>query len=119
MFRPVGVLGPEAVGVGVVLVVSAGFFGFLALVYYLEWRKEMRLIEAGEYRQEAVGSWVLAAGLVALAVGLASVVNAVARGVVPDEGLVLAFLGVAGLVYYHLRRREARRADVTDGDGSD
>lgn len=93
-------------------------FGFLAVVVlagtafagallYLDHRKTMALIESGQYEAERRerNTWILAAGLLLVAVGLGQAVEAVAAGT-PPEGLTLALVGGAALVYYVVRRRE-------------
>lgn len=88
------------VGVFFVLV-----FGFIAVVVYLEHRKEMALIEAGEYPAGSDSrAWVLAGGLLALAVGAGQVVTSLLSDGTVGSGLTLALVGVAGLVYYAVKR---------------
>ena len=112
-------------GVFGLVVVGLAFLtglAFFAAILYTEHRKEMKLIETGQYAEpRESGAWVLAAGLLLLALGLADLLRAVWTGTVPDDGLTLTLLGVAALVYFAYRRREARRAaerdaGTTDGD---
>ncbi|WP_251343246.1 hypothetical protein [Haloplanus halophilus] len=109
---PLQVPGGDVVGlavIGSVLLIGLAFFG---AILYAEHRKEMKLIESGQYpatRQDA-GTWVLAAGLLLLALGLADLLRAVWLGAVPEDGLTLTLLGVAALAYFAFRRREARRS---------
>jgi len=102
------------VGMGLLLVAVLALVGVFA---YTEHRKEMALIESGQYAAERVqpAPWVLAVGLLFLAIGLADIVRAAWLGAVPDEGLTLAALGLAALAYYWFRRRGTR--DV--GSGAD
>ncbi|MFB6107965.1 MAG: hypothetical protein ABEJ82_03870 [Haloplanus sp.] len=110
-----GILGLALVGL--VFLVGLAFFG---AILYTEHRKEMRLIETGQYRAgEGAGTWVLAVGLLLVALGLADLLRAAWLGVVPDDGLTLTFLGLAALAYFAFRRREARQAtEEDDGDSS-
>ena len=95
--------------------VDALVFGVLILAFvavvggivYLEHRKEMALIEAGAYPERGADNWILGAGLVLVALGLADVVNALWQSAVPGEGLAMALLGVAALVYYYIKHRGA------------
>jgi uncharacterized membrane protein YidH (DUF202 family) len=90
-------------------------FGFVGVVIYLEHRKEMALIESGDYPVESdTRGWILAAGLLALAVGVGQLVVSLTETGTVGPGLTLALVGVAALVYYFLRRRQDRRA-VDDG----
>jgi hypothetical protein len=95
--------------VGLAFLTALVFFG---AILYTEHRKEMTLIESGQYAdvREAPGTWVLAAGLLLLALGLADLLRAAWLGVVPEDGFTLALLGLAALVYFAFRRRETRRA---------
>mgnify|MGYP006934456619 FL=1 len=70
----------------------------------------MKLIETGQYAEpREPGAWVLAAGLLLLAFGLADLLRAAWTDTVPDDGLTLTLLGVAALVYFAYRRRYATR----------
>jgi MYXO-CTERM domain-containing protein len=97
------------VGMGLLLLAVLALVGVVA---YTEHRKEMALIESGQYAAATAepAPWILAAGLVLLAVGLADVVRAAWTGTVPQEGLTLAALGLAALAYYWFRRRGTRDA---------
>jgi MYXO-CTERM domain-containing protein len=120
--RPV----PLQIGEGLVVLVGMGllFVAVPALVgifTYTEHRKEMALIESGQYAAENVqpAPWVLAVGLLLLlAVGLADVVRAVWAGTVPGDGFTSAALGLAALGYYWFRRRGTREVD-TDAETGD
>ena len=94
-------------------------FAFVAVVIYLEHRKEMALIEAGQYPVDADSrAWVLAGGLLALAVGVGQVVVSLANEGTVGPGVTLALVGVAGLVYYYLKRRQdGREADESRENG--
>jgi len=113
---PDGLLGLAVVG----LVFLTGL-AFFVVIIYTEHRKEMRLIETGQYAEpRETGTWVLAAGLLLLALGLADLLRAVWTGTVPGEGLTLTFLGVAALVYFaYQRREERRRAESAAGTDTD
>jgi len=105
----------------VLLGVGAVALGLVALLFallYTEHRKEIALIESGEYGDVTArpAPWLLGAGLVLFAVGMADVFRAVWLGSVPDEGLTLTALGLAALAYYWFRRREVRAADGERGD---
>jgi hypothetical protein len=94
-----------AVGVMFLLV-----FGFVLGIVYLEHRKEMALIETGQYPVETDSrAWVLAGGLLALAIGIGQVLTSLSADGTVGSGLTLALVGVAGLVYYFLKRRQERR----------
>ncbi|AXG07478.1 hypothetical protein DU500_14170 [Haloplanus rubicundus] len=119
--RPV----PLQIGEGIVVLVGMGllFVAVLALVSifaYTEHRKEMALIESGQYAAENVqpAPWVLAVGLLLLAVVLADVVRAAWAGTVPGDGLTSAALGLAALAYYWFRRRGTRDSGA-DGETGD
>jgi MYXO-CTERM domain-containing protein len=103
------------VGMGLLLVAVLALVGIFA---YTEHRKEMALIESGQYAAENVqpAPWVLAVGLLLLAVGLADVVRAAWAGTVPGDGLTSAALGLAALAYYWFRRRGTRDADAEGDD---
>ena len=101
-----------------VLVVMFVTFGFIAVVVYLEHRKEMALIEAGEYgKVEDSRAWILAVGLLLVAIGVGSVVESVLAGGVVGEGITAALVGVAALVYYWIKRRQTGTT-VEDGDAN-
>ncbi|AZH26088.1 hypothetical protein [Haloplanus aerogenes] len=109
---PDGVFG--LVVIGLVFLTGLAFF---AAILYTEHRKEMKLIETGQYaEQQESGTWMLAAGLLLLALGLADLLRAAWAGAVPEEGLTLTLLGVAALVYFAFHRREARRAADRDAN---
>lgn len=93
-----------------IVLVTIGFFGVLV---YLDHRKTMALIETGQYTEATrdESAWILAAGLLLVAVGVGQAVEAVAAGT-PIEGLTVAFVGVAALAYYALRRRERSSGDA-------
>ena len=110
-------------GVLALVVVALAFLtglAFFAAILYTEHRKEMKLIETGQYAEpRESGAWVLAAGLLLLALGLADLLRAVWTGTGPDDGLTLTLLGAAALVYFTYRRREARHAAERDAETSD
>jgi hypothetical protein len=98
---PAGVLAVALVLVALVLV------AFGAWVVYLDHRRTVVLIEAGEYRADDGRAWVLGGGLLALAVGLGGTVESYAATGVVGDGPTLALVGVAALVYWSVRRRES------------
>jgi hypothetical protein len=106
--------GEGVVGLAVVGIVFLTALAFFGAILYTEHRKEMKLIETGQYAAEREsGTWLLAAGLLLLALGLADLLRSVWAGAVPEDGLTLTLLGVAALVYFAYRRREDRRAATT------
>jgi hypothetical protein len=107
------VVGPLVVGL-----IVLGAIALFGAVLYTEHRKEMKLIETGQYPEGGESDrWVLAAGLVLLALGLADLLRAAWVGESPGNGLTLALLGVAALVYVAFRHREERRAASGREDG--
>lgn len=115
---------PSAVEYGVTMqfllpaLTDLAVFGFLALVVvaatafagallYLDHRQTMALVESGQYADAKRDGrvWMLAAGLLLVAIGVGQAVEAVAAGA-PPEGLTVALVGCAALVYYAVRRRE-------------
>ncbi|MGM0592573.1 MAG: hypothetical protein ACQETI_13290 [Halobacteriota archaeon] len=96
------------------LVVLAGF-GIFVSILYTEHRKEVALIEAGVYGEpeDDLRAWILALGLLLVAVGLADIVTAALSGAVPDNGVPLAFVGVAALAYYYFTCRESSKSQTT------
>jgi hypothetical protein len=102
-------------------------FGFLALVVlatvglvgalaYLDHRKTMALVETGQYAASERDSrdWVLAVGLVLVAIGLGGIAETLVAGA-PIEGLTTAFVGLAALAYYAVKHR-ATAAPAADRD---
>jgi hypothetical protein len=103
-------------------------FGFLALVVVaitvfagallvLDHRQTMALIASRQYADARRDgrAWVLAAGLLLVALGVGQAVEAVAVGA-PPEGLTVALVGCAALVYYAVRRHE-RPSDAANRRG--
>ena len=115
---PLQIPGESVLGLAVVGVVFLTVLAFFGAIIYTEHRKEMKLIETGQYHEPRESrAWVLAAGLLLLALGLADLLRAVWVGAVPGDGLTLALLGVAALVYFAYRQREDRRTAATrDGE---
>ena len=108
----------EAFGALTFFIIFGSLIAFVAGAVYLEHRKEMALIEAGAYDDvKESDNWILGAGLVLLAIGLANVVNAALQGSIPGDGLALTLLGVAALVYYYIKHRGATGA-TTDAENS-
>ena len=97
-------------------VLILAFVAVVGGIVYLEHRKEMALIEAGAYPERGADNWILGAGLVLVALGVANVVNVLWQNGVPGEGLAMALLGVAALVYYYIKRRGASNADGASAD---
>ncbi|WP_423750742.1 hypothetical protein [Salinirarus marinus] len=110
----------EAAVFGVVAFVILAALALVGALAYAEHRKEMPLIEAGAY-EEARGdrTWLLAAGLLLLAVGIADLLRSALLGVVPESGITLSMLGLASLVYYYLRLRETRRKRASELEASE
>ncbi|AQL44512.1 hypothetical protein BV210_08110 [Halorientalis sp. IM1011] len=84
----------------------------LALVLgiaYMEHRKEMRLIEEGAYAEVAEDgrAWILALGLLLVALGLGNVVESYLGGT-GIEGITAFLVGVAALTYYAIKRRQGQ-----------
>jgi len=98
----------ELAALGFVIATLAVVFGFVLAVVYLEHRKEMALIEAGAYEQvrEDGRAWILGGGLLLLAVGIGTVLESLLTGGAVGDGVTVALVGVAALVYYWLKRRE-------------
>jgi uncharacterized membrane protein HdeD (DUF308 family) len=94
----------------------AVIFGFVLAIVYLEHRKEMALIEAGAYAEvrEDTRAWILGGGLLLLAVGIGSVVEALVTGSAIGNGITAALVGVAALVYYWLKRRDPEASGGTN-----
>jgi hypothetical protein len=103
-------------------------FGFLALavaaitafagaLLVLDHRQTMALIASGQYADARRDgrAWVLATGLLLVALGVGRAAEAVAVGA-PPEGLTVALVGCAALVYYAIRRHE-HPADAADRRG--
>ncbi|MGB9955868.1 hypothetical protein ACOZ4B_05715 [Haloferax prahovense] len=82
-------------------------FAFAGAVVYLEHRKEMALIERGQYDEASRDSraWILGGGLLVLALGLGSVVSALLSGGAVGDGVTAVFVGLAALAYYFYKRR--------------
>lgn len=106
-------------------VIALGFvfvvFGLgLALVLgiaYMDHRKEMRLIEEGAYAEAAEDSraWILALGLLLVALGLGNAVESYLGGG-GIEGITAFFVGVAALAYYAIKRRQGQSGAETTGN---
>lgn len=94
------------IGVAVVLVAFA-LVAFGAWVVYLDHRRTVALIEAGEYRAADSRAWVLGGGLLALAIGVGQTVESYAATGTIGDGPTLALVGVAALVYWTIRRRQS------------
>ncbi|KAB1193848.1 hypothetical protein GJR96_10530 [Haloferax sp. MBLA0076] len=80
---------------------------FGVVIAYLEHRKEMALIESGQYAEVNSDSraWILGGGLLVLALGLGSVVSALLSGSAVGDGVTAVFVGLAALAYYFYKRR--------------
>ncbi|MFC7202098.1 hypothetical protein ACFQJC_01115 [Haloferax namakaokahaiae] len=80
---------------------------FLAGIAYFEHKKEMALIESGQYlaADRDPRAWILAGGLVVLALGLGDVVSSLLSGTDFSGGITAVFLGIAALAYYFYKRR--------------
>jgi Asp/Glu/hydantoin racemase len=90
------------------LVVALGIVMILGIVY-MEHRKEMKLIEAGAYEavKEDSRAWILAVGLLLLAVGVGNMLEDAIAGVPVVDGITAALIGIAALVYYGIKRRQS------------
>jgi hypothetical protein len=97
------------------LVVALGILMILGIVY-MEHRKEMKLIEAGAYEQvkEDSRAWILAAGLLLLAIGVGNMLEDAIAGVPVVDGITAALIGVAALVYYGIKRRQSAATGDTE-----
>ncbi|WP_416841000.1 hypothetical protein [Haloferax sp. DFSO52] len=80
---------------------------FGGVVVYFEHKKEMALIESGQYADANTDSraWILGGGLLVLALGLGSVVSAFLSGGAVGDGVSAVFVGLAALAYYFYKRR--------------
>ncbi|KAB1188056.1 MULTISPECIES: hypothetical protein [Haloferax] len=80
---------------------------FGAVMVYLDHRKEMALIESGQYADANPDprAWILGGGLLVLALGLGSIVSAFLSGGAVGDGVTAVFLGLAALAYYFYKRR--------------
>ncbi|KAB1198748.1 MULTISPECIES: hypothetical protein [Haloferax] len=89
----------------VLLGVAVLVFG--AVMVYLDHKKEMALIESGQYADANPDSraWILGGGLLVLALGLGSVVSAFLSGGAVGDGVTAVFVGLAALAYYFYKRR--------------
>ena len=108
----------EALDTLVFGVVILAFVAVVGGIVYLEHRKEMALIEAGAYDDRESDNWILGAGLVLLALGVADVANALWQNAVPGDGLAMALLGAAALVYYYLKHRGAANGSASGPENS-
>lgn len=105
----------DLVAFGFLALVVLVTIGFFAAVLYAEHRKTMALIETGQYADARDDpTWVLAAGLLLVAIGVGQAVEALAAGA-PLEGLTVALVGVAALAYYGIQRRSRTDADHSRG----
>jgi hypothetical protein len=95
--------------------VAAGL-GLLAAATYAEHRREMALIETGQYdadrQRNDSRAWVLGAGLLLVGIGVGQLVDGLAVGATGLPGAIPASVGLAALAYYFVRRREDRRDRV-------
>lgn len=100
------------------LVVALGILMILGIVY-MEHRKEMKLIEAGAYEQvkEDSRAWILAVGLLLVAVGVGNMLEDAIAGVPVVDGITAALVGIAALVYYGIKRRQS--AATTEAESSE
>lgn len=92
---------------GFVLVVVGLGLGLVLAIAYMDHRKEMRLIEEGAYAEAAEDSraWILALGLLLVAIGLGNAVEAFLGGTEID-GITAFLVGLAALAYYAIKRRQ-------------
>lgn len=99
----------SAFALGLMLVAVAGSVAIGIAAIYFEYKRERALIESGEYDPEAASrgtlSLVLAVGLLLVAYGAGSFVQALSVNAYGFRGVTPAFLGLALLVYYVVRKR--------------
>lgn len=105
-----------------VLVFGMVAFGLLLSlgIAYMDHRKEMALIEAGAYDEvsEDTRAWILGGGLLLVAIGLGTLAETLLSGGTIDNGITVALVGVAALVYYVVKRRQSRPdTGAADEDG--
>ncbi|ELZ78535.1 hypothetical protein C455_12648 [Haloferax larsenii JCM 13917] len=93
------------------VLLGIAILGFGAVAVYLDHKKEMALIESGQYADADRDSraWILGGGLLLLALGLGSVVSSFLSGGsgAVGEGVTAVFVGLAALAYYFYKRRAA------------
>ncbi|ELZ94139.1 hypothetical protein C440_10978 [Haloferax mucosum ATCC BAA-1512] len=94
------------------VILGIAIIGFGTAILYLEYRKEMALIESGQYADvnNDPRAWILGGGLLLLALGLGNVVSSVLSGGTVGEGITAAFVGLAALVYYFYKRQAVAAA---------
>jgi len=92
---------------------------FVLGIVYMEHRKEMALIEAGAHEEvtEDGRAWILGGGLLLVAIGLGTVVEALLAGEAVDGGVTALFVGLAALVYYAVKRRQSAADDAAGDPG--
>ncbi|WP_336001149.1 hypothetical protein [Halorientalis halophila] len=108
------------IALGMVFVVFGLGLALVLGIAYMDHRKEMRLIEEGAYAEAAEDSraWILAVGLLLVAIGLGNAVETyLATGGV--DGITAVFVGVAALAYYAIKRRQGLSGGETEGAQDD
>jgi hypothetical protein len=104
---------------GFVLVVVGLGLGLVLAIAYMDHRKEMRLIEEGAYAEAAEDSraWILALGLLLVAIGLGNAIEGYLGGT-EVEGITAFLVGLAALAYYAIKRRQGG-SGATDRENTD
>ena len=89
----------------VILGVAILVFG--AVMVYLDHKKEMALIESGQYEEVNPDprAWILGGGLLLIALGLGSTISSFLAGNAVGDGVTAIFVGLAALAYYFYKRR--------------
>ena len=106
------------VALGMIFVVFGLGLALVLGIAYMDHRKEMRLIEEGAYAEAAEDSraWILAVGLLLVAVGLGNAIESYLGGA-GIEGITAFLVGLAALAYYAIKRRQGQSSAATaDGD---
>ncbi|SEN44027.1 hypothetical protein SAMN05216388_1003116 [Halorientalis persicus] len=104
------------VALGMIFVVFGLGLALVLGIAYMDHRKEMRLIEEGAYAEAAEDSraWILAVGLLLVAIGLGNAIESYLGGA-GIEGITAFLVGLAALAYYAIKRRQGRSGTVGEG----
>lgn len=104
----------DVVGLGIIAFLLA-MVAFGAAALYFAHRQTVLRIETGAHDGErADRRWILAVGLVLLAVGVANSVEAAVVGDLAGLELTVAAVGAAALAYYFVVDREDRAAEESN-----
>ena len=106
------------VALGMIFLVFGLGLALVLGIAYMDHRKEMRLIEEGAYAEAAEDSraWILAVGLLLVAVGLGNAIESYLGGA-GIEGITAFLVGLAALAYYAIKRRQGGASeDRESGD---